>query len=153
MEQAYGTDVFLSDQDKKVFTAFWEKMEPKDDFVKGVQSLTNPPLSRDKAIKFMRDYSRVDNQYSTSEAGWVKEIDRLKKFYKDPKSLNRYGTGTYLSGKEENFIEKTGGLGGIPSFSKDKEINYLKDVYMTTPAYSKSPQADLDKVNKHCFGD
>jgi len=155
VEQAYGTDLLLLDRDKELFRSFWEKSaKGGSDFAEGVQNLTKPPMEREKVIKWMRDYSRSDHQYELdgNEAAWNKEMGRQRKFYMNPDSKNKYGTPTYLSGKEEQFIEATGGLGQVKGMSKDREINYLRDAFMTTPKYSNTPQKDIDLVNEHYFG-
>jgi hypothetical protein len=150
-ELSYGTNVFLTETDKDLI----EKAVGGGSFIDSYLE-SNPKRSRKDAVLYARDAGRLFGQQASAGQDFNDEIASMNRFAiareSGDKSLkNKYGTSQFVSSVESKWIDSVGGPDSI-KLPKEKAIAYLKDVYMTSPKYSKNPQKDLDLVNKHYFG-
>ena len=148
-EESFGTDVFLTEGDKDIIEGQFDGGVFIDSYVK--QSNT----SRKNAVLYARDAGRLMSQ-GADGVDFNSEVGEMNRFAEarergDRSVKNKYGTNQFVSSAESVWIDNMGGPDTI-KVSKSKAIDYMKDAYMTLPIYSKDPNSELAKLNKHYFG-
>lgn len=146
-EKNYGTDHFLTPIDRDLIE-YTGGSAGIDAYQKG------QGVSREKAVEYSKNAGRLIAQDAVGQGNFNEEISELNDFMKKGKK-NKYGTKTYVSRAEARWIDRMGGPESVAGLPKDKAVNYLRDIYATSPTFlseKDSNEKALPQINKHYFG-